>query len=390
MTMDRRRESAKERRGLTGTTGADEALEQMISGARAAAGGVEGSLALGDRVGTGSTGLAEAPGIRSVRVPTMDATGQGFQDHGPLGQPESFGPLPPVPENDTGLEDRNGESGERVSDQVATRLGSQHPLDGTTAVSERSGVSQRPLDGTAGVSQRPLDGTVGVSQHPLDGTDGVPPRALEGATEAPNRSDLAGAGMRASGNLDRSSDGAVMRASGNLDRSLDGAGMRASGNLDRSLDGALGGTNGVPDRNLDDGKTRHLSPGFAEAHGGMLGDLVGNLGGASTLGPVEPPPGLNSEPPMNPFWSPARRGYERLGHEIERRGVQCGSMDGSGTGYGPAMNVGSGDADKSGEGGSQPNTPQKDMVMDPIELFRLRCLREAEEKFLAGLKNMMC
>ena len=168
--MDRRRESAKERRGLTGTTGADEALEQMISGARAAAGGVEGSLALGDRVGTGSTGLAEAPGIRSVRVPTMDATGQGFQDHGPLGQPESFGPLPPVPENDTGLEDRNGESGERVSDlsdQVAIRLGSQHPLDGTTAVSECS------LDGTTGVSQRPLDGTDGVSQRPLDGTVGA-------------------------------------------------------------------------------------------------------------------------------------------------------------------------------------------------------------------------
>ena len=182
MTMDRRRESAKERRGLTGTIGADEALEQMISGARAAAGGVEGSLALGDRMGTGSTGLAEAPGVRSVRVPTMDGrpTGQGFQDHGPLGQPESFGPLPPVPENDTGLEDRNGESGERASDQVATRLGSQHPLDGTTAVSERS-----------------LGCTIGVSQRPLDGTDGVPPRALEGATEAPNRSDLAGAVMRA-------------------------------------------------------------------------------------------------------------------------------------------------------------------------------------------------
>ena len=131
--------------------------------------------------------------------------------------------------------------------------------------------------------------------------------------------------------------------------------MRASSNLD----GALGGTNGVPDRNLDDGKTRHLSPGLAEAHGGMLGDLVGNLSGASTLGPVEPPPGLNGEPPMNPFWPPARRGYERLGHEIERRGVQCGSMDGSGTGYGPAMNVGSGDAGKSGEGGSQPNTPKR-------------------------------
>ena len=87
MTMDRRRESAKERRGLSGTTGADEALEQMISGARAAAGGTEGSLALGDRVGTGSTGLAEAPGIRSVRALTMDGrpTGQEFQDPGPLG-----------------------------------------------------------------------------------------------------------------------------------------------------------------------------------------------------------------------------------------------------------------------------------------------------------------
>ena len=46
---------------------------------------------------------------------------------------------------------------------------------------------------------------------------------------------------------------------------------------------------------------------------------------------------------------------------------------------------------------SNASTPQKvhvgqrgnvDVEMDPVELFRLRCLREAEEKFRQGLLNM--
>ena len=35
--------------------------------------------------------------------------------------------------------------------------------------------------------------------------------------------------------------------------------------------------------------------------------------------------------------------------------------------------------------GSNPETPQKGVEMDPIELFCLRCLREAEEKFRVGV-----
>ena len=44
--------------------------------------------------------------------------------------------------------------------------------------------------------------------------------------------------------------------------------------------------------------------------------------------------------------------------------------------------------------GSNSSTPQKvgkgngEVEMDPIELFRLRCIREAEEKFRQGLLNM--
>ena len=37
---------------------------------------------------------------------------------------------------------------------------------------------------------------------------------------------------------------------------------------------------------------------------------------------------------------------------------------------------------------SNSETSNKDVVMDIVELFRLRCLREAEEKFRAGIQSM--
>lgn len=43
-----------------------------------------------------------------------------------------------------------------------------------------------------------------------------------------------------------------------------------------------------------------------------------------------------------------------------------------------------------GQVGSSHSTPQKEgrIEMDPVELFRLRCLRDAEERFRQGLLQM--
>ena len=63
---------------------------------------------------------------------------------------------------------------------------------------------------------------------------------------------------------------------------------------------------------------------------------------------------------LNPFWSPEVKAMERL----------------RGEGWGIGQWV-------------EPDTPQKQHVeLDPIELFRIRCLREAEEKFRQGLLMM--
>ena len=60
---------------------------------------------------------------------------------------------------------------------------------------------------------------------------------------------------------------------------------------------------------------------------------------------------------VNPFWSPERRAIERL---------HFGEF-----GFGSAAK-------------SIPETPPAYVEMDPIELFRLKCYREAEERFRAG------
>ena len=79
-----------------------------------------------------------------------------------------------------------------------------------------------------------------------------------------------------------------------------------------------------------------------------------------------PMPSQPQQPQMSPFWSPQRRGYERLGMELESCQLMEGQRPGS-VSVQPTM-------------GQQQNseTPNKDVVMDPVELFRLRCLREAE------------
>ena len=67
---------------------------------------------------------------------------------------------------------------------------------------------------------------------------------------------------------------------------------------------------------------------------------------------------LGSWDRVNPFWSRET--------QVEATRMTCGNV-----------------------GGSQQNTPQKGHVeTDPIELFRLRCLRDAEEKFRKGLAQM--
>ena len=97
---------------------------------------------------------------------------------------------------------------------------------------------------------------------------------------------------------------------------------------------------------------------------------------------------------VNPFWSPERKAYERMEVEWQRHVmVQDGSM-----GCGqvqmaerpshlelqPPQQGFQGNRPQ----GSNPETPQKGVEMDPIELFRLRCLREAEEKFRVGVEQM--
>ena len=89
--------------------------------------------------------------------------------------------------------------------------------------------------------------------------------------------------------------------------------------------------------------------------------LDSNVGGSSGVGHV-----------VNPFWSPGVQ--KEVIREVYGAGYEMGSLGGI--------------------PGSNGSTPQKvwlrenQIEMDPIELFRLRCLREAEEKFRQGLAHM--
>lgn len=105
----------------------------------------------------------------------------------------------------------------------------------------------------------------------------------------------------------------------------------------------------------------------SEGTSGWEGRVAGDVGSGG-----EPP--TNVEVPVNVFWSPERKAYERL-HFGDGIGQQGGDRSVSNTPQDP----------RSGE-----------VEMDPIELFRIRCFREAEEKclkeaedrFRAGLLKM--
>jgi hypothetical protein len=108
-----------------------------------------------------------------------------------------------------------------------------------------------------------------------------------------------------------------------------------------------------------------------------------------------PMPSQPQQPQMSPFWSPQRRGYERLGMELESWQLMEGQRPGS-LSVQPTMGQQQLWVDEKGVhhvrdapvAKSNSETPNEDVVMDPVELFRLRCLREAEEKFRAGIQSM--
>lgn len=99
--------------------------------------------------------------------------------------------------------------------------------------------------------------------------------------------------------------------------------------------------------------------------GGLFGDLVtegsGQLG--VSAGEVRSEVASGREVPVNPFWSPERKAFERLHYGENILGE---------LGTGMAMS----------------ETPPGQVEMNPIQLFRIRCLREAEEKFREGLLKM--
>ena len=127
-----------------------------------------------------------------------------------------------------------------------------------------------------------------------------------------------------------------------------------------------------------------VEPGLVRVETGMTPsiDAQGRVGsgGAEKYYIGDEPPGLDPNvgngsqagPVVNPFWS----------HGVQKEVLR----ELYGTGY----DVGSLGVHQ----GSNSSTPQKvwrkeDQVeLDPIELFRLRCLREAEEKFRQGLASM--
>ena len=102
------------------------------------------------------------------------------------------------------------------------------------------------------------------------------------------------------------------------------------------------------------------------------------------------PSGLGVQSQVNPFWSPDCKrealreaygpGYE--GQDLMRLGFSAGFQDASQLGFSagiqePLQSV------------SNTTTPQKGYVeMDPVELFRLRCLRDAEERFRQGVLSL--
>ena len=144
-----------------------------------------------------------------------------------------------------------------------------------------------------------------------------------------------------------------------------------------AAEGALAGGGGIAAEGPLNGDAAVLEQDHA-ADDGAFGDLAGNEVPASldnsgeNLGiareVVEGVSGTSrvGEVLVNPFWSPERKAFERL---------HFGQ-----SGYGDFTRVGS-------FLGGSPGEPE--VEMDPIALFRMRCFREAEERFREGLLRMV-
>ena len=204
------------------------------------------------------------------------------------------------------------------------------------------------------------------------GSGGLEPRPAEflgGVTATTARSGESSSGDLLRGLIPATSSGSVLegmqpgvrrvevvglqgdRAAMNVDASMPTGPPRSYG-PERGVEGVLGserndGTR-QGERGSQDGRPVSTTP-----YPSSLEDPVGNFGSVGGIAP---------DVMVNPFWSPERRALERL-H------------------YGE---FGFGSVGKR----STPETPPAYVEMDPIELFRLKCYREAEEKFRAGLSGL--
>ena len=292
---------------------------------------------------------------------------------------------------------------------------------------------QCALGGAAMAPQCALGGVAMAPQCHLDGATGTPQRALVGAIRAP-QSSLGGGASEAPRPLGAADapQGALRGVGNSPDVVRAGpvgtAGSSPSVGLLERPAGVLvekiwERITGASDDANDASRLGAQSSGGtvgASVQGtvgiGMIGDLVGTFDPAGMLGSgvesfdistprgtagalgVEQPPGLvvegrvMEEPQIVPFWSPVRKAYERMGYEWEKN--QRMSEGGHGsvsyqTGSVPALSAGLG----VGQGlGVQPQnqSPPRDVLMDPVELFRIRCMRDAEERFRRGLQQIAC
>ena len=294
--------------------------------------------------------------------------------------------------------------------------------------------SQCALGGAAMVPRCALGGVAMAPQCHLDGATGTPQRALVGAIRAP-QSSLGGGASEAPRPLVGAADApqGALRGVGNSPDVVRGGPVGTAGSspsvgllerpagvlVEKIWERITGASDDANDASRFGAQS---SGGTVGASGqgpvgiGMIGDLVGTFDPAGMLGSgvesfdistprgtagalgVEQPPGLvvegrvMEEPQIVPFWSPERKAYERMGCEWEKN--QRMSEGGHGsvsyqTGSVPALSAGLG----VGQGfGVQPQneSPPRDVLMDPVELFRIRCMRDAEERFRRGLQQIAC
>ena len=147
------------------------------------------------------------------------------------------------------------------------------------------------------------------------------------------------------------------------------------------------------------GSTSELLPDVQRPPGLLHGDVRGNSLGGSLMvhdggprgGVILPGPTLTQDgialpevcltprraQVVNPFWSPeGRADVQRIHGRVDPTPA---------ANDGVLLPGGPGSGQKSEQGGGRSG---RYVEMDPVELFRLRCLREAEEKFTRGVARM--